>query len=155
MTFWHTEKVGYALLVVCLVTPFNVMIQIVSAEDVMVVMWAPLWQYVWSSMHDASFAVSPFGLFFIIWFWPSVYAAKIAYDAAKTQKLSRYQYAKRVVLLLAIQLLIAAFLPMSSGTPTPTNLPLPITGVVALLLTKFTVPELTSPWDEQESFVSD
>jgi hypothetical protein len=80
-----------------------------------------------------------------------VYIAKLAYDAAKKRNWVRYDYAIRIVIVIVVQVAIGLIIPPVSGYPPPLNIPLPLPGIVALLLTKLTVTEVTEVWDEEPS----
>ncbi len=151
MVFRYTERVGYAVFILNLLAPFTTMIQPLPSDEVTVVVSAPLWQYRWYSAFPPSFAVSPFGLLFFPYYGPIVYVAWLAYNTSRRQHLERRQYAWRIVAALAIQVAIVIVIPPFSGDPPPVNLPLPIVGVLALLLTRFTVKELTGPWEGQKT----
>jgi hypothetical protein len=90
-------------------------------------------------------------LYFPFWGLGS-YTAKIAYDSKKNENLTRYEYAKKIVVILVVQTCILIFLGsfIFSSYPPPTNIPLPITAVVALGLTGITVKDPTSPFKEEE-----
>lgn len=152
MEFRYTEKIGYFLLALSFLTPFNAMIQVISSNDVTVMLLAPLWQYMWFSAAPIALVVAPFGLFYFFYYGFSVYIAKVAYDVARTQHLDRFHYAQRIVLIVILQLVVMIIIPASSGSPPPVNIPLPIVGVLALLLTRFVVKEVTEPWESQDAF---
>ncbi|MHA2026804.1 MAG: hypothetical protein ACW98U_12965 [Candidatus Thorarchaeota archaeon] len=149
MSFRYTVRVGYSLLILSLLTPFNVMIQAVTLDNVSIVLLAPLWQYIWHSLYPASFVLSPFALLYFPYYGLSVYVAWLAYDTSRKQHLERSKYAWRIVLAILVQIVITIIIPPYSGSPQPQNISLPIVGLVALLLTKQTVRELTSPWEKQ------
>ncbi|MFW9931906.1 MAG: hypothetical protein ACFFDR_04550 [Candidatus Thorarchaeota archaeon] len=147
MKFWYTPRVAYFLLLITLALPFNIMIQLLSSESYTVVIMAPLWQYIMSSSDYVNFAFNPFGIIFVIWFGPSVYISKVAYDATTKKDLTRWDYGKRVFSAMVIQVVIGLVLPPASGYPPPVNLPIFITGIVALLLTRWIVPMRNEVWD--------
>ncbi len=149
MSFRYTVRVGYSLLILSLLTPFNIMIQSITAGDVTIGLLAPLFQYIWDSSYPASFAFSPFGLMFFPYYGFSLYIAWLAYSTARNQQLERSKYAWRIVLVIVIQVVVMILIPPFSGSPQPRNIPLPIVGVLALLLTRLTVREITSPWEKQ------
>jgi hypothetical protein len=149
MPIKYSEKVSYILVAVTLVSPFYVMIQFVSPGSTTAVFLAPLWQYFWSASFGGTFNPSPFALVYVFWFWPGLYICKLAYDTTKKQNRDRYEYAQRIVLLMIFQVVFTLLLPPASGSPPPINVPLPIAGLVALLLTGFTVKKLESPWEAQ------
>ncbi|MHA1961193.1 MAG: hypothetical protein ACW99U_13270 [Candidatus Thorarchaeota archaeon] len=151
MPIRYTEKVSYILLAVTLLSPFYVMIQFVSPDNVPLVFLAPLWQYFWSTNFGGAFNPTPFALVYVFWYWPGLYISKLAYDATKKQDRDRYDYAQKIVLLIIVQVVFTLLLPPASGSPPPFNVPLPIVGLVALLLTGFTVEKLDSPWEGQEN----
>jgi hypothetical protein len=125
------------------------MIQTITAGDVTIGLLAPLWQYIWNSSYPASFVFSPFALAYFPYYGFSVYIAWLAYNTARNQQLERSKYAWRIVLVIILQVVVMILIPPFSGSPQPRNIPLPIVGVIALLLTKHTVRELTSPWEKQ------
>ena len=149
MSFRYTSRVGYSLLILTLLTPFNVMIQAITAEDVRIGLLAPLWQYIWNGSYPASFAFSPTALLYVPYYGFSVYVAWLAYTTGRNQHLERRTYTWRIALVTIIQVVVMILIPPFSGSPQPQNIPLPIVGVLALLLTKYTVRELTSPWEKQ------
>jgi hypothetical protein len=149
MIFRYTEKVSYLLLAITFASPFYVMVQVVSPEDIHLVFLAPLWQYIWFTGYDASFNVSPVALIYVFWYWPGLYITKLAYDTTKTQNRERYDYAQRIVLLMILQIIFTLVIPPAGGSPPPMNIPLPIVAVVALLLIRVTVSRLESPWEGQ------
>lgn len=150
MKFWFTEKIGYLILLLTLILPFNIMYQFVSDDQYTIVMMAALWQYIFRAPDYIYFAFSPFGVIYIIWYGPGVYIAKLAYDATKTDKWMRYDYAVRIVMVIILQILIDLIIPPSSGYPPPVNIPLPIPGIVALLLARWTVKAPTKVWETQQ-----
>ena len=149
MSYRYTVRVGYSLLILSLLTPFNVMIQTISADNVTIGLLSPLMQYIWYSSYPASVAFSLFGLAYFPYYGFSMYIAWLAYNTARNQHLERSKYAWRVALVIIIQIVVMIIIPPFSGSPRPLNIPLPIVGVLALLLTKYTVRELTSPWEKQ------
>ncbi|MCK5151783.1 MAG: hypothetical protein KAQ65_08080 [Candidatus Thorarchaeota archaeon] len=149
MGFWFTEKVAYLLLVLSLILPFTIMYQYISADTYTIVSNAALWQFIFSTPDHLSFAVNPFGLIYFMYYGPSVYIAKVAYDAAKKGNWTRYDYAIRLVIVLVIQVAIMVIIPPFSGYPPPINIPLPIPGIIALLLTRLTVREITEVWEKE------
>ncbi len=151
MSFWYTTKVSYLLLILSLVLPFGIMLQIISADDYMVGVMAPLWEYFVSPPDYVSFVFTPAMLIYVIWYWPSVYVAWFAYDTTKKQNRTRYEYAKRVALILIIQVLIMVLLPPSSGYPPVQNIPLPIPAILALALTRWTAKDLKDAWAQPET----
>ena len=151
MSFRYTVRVGYSLLILSLLTPFNVMIQAIALDNVTIGLLAPLWQYMLYSSYPASFVVSPFALAYFPYYGFSVYIAWLAYNTARNQQLERSRYAWRIVLVIILQVVVMILIPPFSGSPQPRNIPLPIVGVIALLLTKYTVRELTGPWEKQDA----
>ncbi|UCE09566.1 MAG: hypothetical protein JSW61_11420 [Candidatus Thorarchaeota archaeon] len=147
MPFRFTEKVSYLLLTVTLASPFFLSMQIVSSENIHLIFLAPLWQYHWTTSFGVSFSFSPFALIYVIWFWPSLYIAKLAYDTTKKQNRERYDYAQKILLLMVFQVIFSLLLPPASGSPPPINIPLPIVGFSALGLITLTVKKLESPWE--------
>ena len=111
---------------------------------------APLWFYTFYAPDILNLGFYPFGLIYIIWYGPSLYIIKLAYDAAKKGGWTRYDYAIRIIIVVAIQVAIGLIIPPVSGSPPPINIPLPIVGVVALLLTKLTFKEVTEVWEEEQ-----
>jgi hypothetical protein len=152
MSFRYTVRVGYSLLILSLLTPFSVMIQSIAVDEVTSVFSAPLWQYIWYSSYPASIAFSPYGLLFFPYYGLSMYIAWLAFNTARRQNMERKQYAWRIAITIALQVAVMLIIPPFSGSPPPINIPLPIVGTVALLLTTYTVKELTSPWEDQEPF---
>ena len=150
MSFRYTVRVGYFLLILTLLTPFNVMIQAVTEENTTIGLLAPFCQYIWYSSFPVHFVFSSFGLLFFPYYGLSVYLAWLAYNTARKQNLERRQYAWRLAITIALQVAIILIIPPVSGFPRPLNIPLPIVGVIALLLTRYTVKELTGPWEDQE-----
>ncbi len=148
MDFRYTARVGYFLLILSLLTPFNVMMQFVTADNITIGLLAPMWQYTRNSGFPATFAFSPFGLLFFPYYGFSVYIAWLAYNTARNQHLERSKYAWRIAAAIALQIVVLIIIPPVSGSPRPINIPLPIVGVIALLLTRQTVRELTSPWED-------
>lgn len=148
MSFRYTVRVGYSLLILSLLTPFNIMVQSVTVDNVTIGLLAPLWQYIWYISYPAYFVFSPYGLVFFPYYGFSLYIAWLAYSTARNQNLERSKYAWRIVLVIVFQVLVMILIPPSSGDPRPLNIPLPIVGVLALLLTRITVRELTSPWEK-------
>ncbi|MHA2353674.1 MAG: hypothetical protein ACXADC_00710 [Candidatus Thorarchaeota archaeon] len=126
------------------------MVQSIALDEVVILLSAPLWQYIWYTTFPSSFAFSPYGLVYIPYYGLSVYLAWLAYNTARKQNIERKQYAWRTAITIALQVVVILLIPPFSGSPQPLNIPLPIVGIVALLLTKQTVKELTSPWEEQE-----
>ena len=124
------------------------MLQIISEESYTIMLMSALWQYIVSTPDYVNFAVSPFALIYFLWYGPSVYIAKMAYDATKKGTWMRHDYAVRIVMVIVLQIVIMLIIPPSSGSPPVTNIPLPIAGIIALLLTRLTVKEPTKVWDE-------
>jgi hypothetical protein len=150
MQIRYTEKIGYFLMILSFVAPFYVMIQPQAYDELMIMILGPCWQFIWQE--PPYFAISPFVLLIYFPFWGlGLYIAKIAYDSAKMQNVTRYDYAVRITKILMIQsLLLIYFTLASGGYPEPIDFPLPIVGVVALFLTKITVKEPTEPWEERK-----
>lgn len=152
MSFRYTVRVGYSLFILTLLTPFSTMIQPITVDEVTIGLLAPLWQYIWHSSLPVTFAFSPYGLLYFPYYGLSVYLAWLAYNTARNQNLERKQYAWRIAITIALQIAVILIIPPFSGSPPPINIPLPVVGIVALLLTTYTVKELTSPWEDQEPF---
>ena len=152
MQFRYTKNIGLALFVASFFAPFYVSIQPQYFGNVMVFVLGPCWQFVWTD--SPYFAFSPFPLFIFFPFWgPGLYIAKIAYDTAQVQKLSRYDYVKKIVKVIVCQMLFLVFFAFAStGYPEPIEIPLPVVGIAALLLTRVTVREIKGPWEEQPVF---
>jgi hypothetical protein len=150
MQFRYTEKIGYFLMILSLLAPFYVMVQQQTSDIFMIMIMGPCWQFIWQE--SPYFAVSPLVLLFYLPFWgPGLYIGKIAYDAAKTQNMVRYDYVRKIVTILIIQILLLIYFTLASGGyPEPIDFPLPVVGVVALLLTKMIVKEPTKPWEEEK-----
>lgn len=151
MSFWYTAKVAYLLLILTLVLPFTIMLQIISANDYLLGVMAPLWQYVVSPPDYVYFMINPAMLIYVIWYGPSVYVSWLAYDTIKKQNRTRYGYRVLLILALIIQVLIMVLLPVSSGYPPVQNIPLPIPAILALVLSKWTVKELKDAWREPQT----
>ncbi|MFW9802646.1 MAG: hypothetical protein ACFFFC_08350 [Candidatus Thorarchaeota archaeon] len=152
MSFRYTVRVGYFLLVLTLLSPFSAMIQAITEDNTTIVLLAPLWQYIWHSTLPVYFVFSPYGLLYFPYYGLSVYISWVAYNTARRQNIERKQYAWRLVIIIALQIAVILLIPPFSGDPQPVNIPLPIMGVLGLLLTNYTVRKLTSPWENQEVF---
>jgi hypothetical protein len=103
--------------------------------------------------HETGISFAPlYGIVYFPFWGLGTYIAKIAYDSSKNENLTKFEYQKKVVLVLIIQTCILIFLSsfIISGYPPFTNIPLPITGVLALLLSGITVKDPTSPFKEEE-----
>ena len=150
MQFRFTEKIGYFLMILSFLAPFYVMVQQQTSDIFTIVIIGPCWQFIWQE--SPHFAASPLVLLFYFPFWgPGLYIGKIAYDAAKTQSMVRYDYAKKIAKILVIQILLLIYFTLASGGyPEPIDFPIPIVGVVALILTNVTVKEQTEPWEEEK-----
>ncbi|MHA2064217.1 MAG: hypothetical protein ACXABY_07540 [Candidatus Thorarchaeota archaeon] len=151
MSFRYTARVGYSLFILTLLTPFNAMIMAITVDNVTVGLLAPLWQYIWHSTYPATIAFSPFGLVLFPYYGLSVYIAWLAYNISRNQSMERKQYAWRIAITIALQVAVMIIIPPFSGDPRPLNIPLPLVGIIALFLTRYTVKELTSPWEDQEA----
>jgi hypothetical protein len=128
--------------------PFYVRIQSQHFGDVMVVVVGPCWQFIWTDPPYFSFSPIPLLIFFPFW-GPGLLIAKIAYDTARIQDLSRHDYLKKVVRVIFLQMLFLVFLVLpSTGYPEPIAIPLPVVGIAALLLTRVIVKEVEGPWEE-------
>ena len=144
----YTKKVGLALFVASFLAPFYVRIQPQHFGDVMVVVVGPCWQYIWRDSPYFEFSPIPLLIFFPFW-GPGLLIAKIAYDTARIQDLSRHHYIKKVVRVIFLQMLFLVFLVLpSTGYPEPIAIPLPVVGMAALLLTRVIVKEIEEPWEE-------
>lgn len=76
--------------------------------------------------------------------------AKIAFDQVRDQKLGVFEYSRKVATMLIIQfILIFMFGLGHTGHPEPIDIPLPIVGIIAILLRRFTVREIVRPWESQ------
>ncbi len=75
----------------------------------------------------------------------------MAYDAAKKGTWTRYDYVVRAVIVVIIQVAFSVIIPPVSGYPPPLNIPLPIPGIIAIILTKRTVKEVTEVWEEPKT----
>ena len=149
LQFRYTKNVGLALFVASFLAPFYVMIQPHPFGDVMVVILGPCWQFIWRDPPYFAFSPIPLLIFFPFW-GPGLFIAKIAYNTARVQDLSRYDYIKKVAKVLFVQMLFLVFFALaSSGNPEPIDFPLPIIGIAALLLTRVIVKEIEGPWEEQ------
>jgi hypothetical protein len=112
--------------------------------------FAPTWTLFW---YETGLIFTPFyGLIFFPFWGLGTYIAKIGYDSAKNENLTKFEYQKKVVLVLIIQTCILIFLSsfIISGYPPFTYIPLPFTGVIALLLSSITVKDPTSPFKEED-----
>jgi hypothetical protein len=92
------------------------------------------------------------GIFYFPFWGLGTYVAKIAYDSGKNENLTRYEYAKKVGIILIIQTCMLVFLSsfIFSAYPPPINIPLPITAGIALILTRVIVTDPTSPFNEED-----
>ena len=140
---------AYLLLVTILLLPYVMMLQIVTSDNYSTMLLAPLWQYFFSTPDYANFAISPFALIYIIWFWPSLYMVKLAYDATTKKNLTRWEYDKRVVLATVFQVVFNFVLPPGSGYPPPVYLPLPFAGIIALIFTYWIIPKDDILWPSE------
>ena len=149
MQFRYTKNIGLALFVTSFLAPFYVTIQPQHFGDVMVVVLGPCWQYIWRDPPYFAFSPIPLLIFFPFW-GPGLFIAKIAYDTARVQDLSRHEYVKKVVKVIVFQMLFLVFFALAStGYPEPIEIPLPVVGIAALLLTRVIVKEIEGPWEEQ------
>ena len=148
MRFRYTERIGLFLMILSLVSPFYIMIIPQPFDEPEVMILGSCWQFIWRD--PPHFAVSPFPLLIYLPFWgPGLYIAKIAYDSAKVQDMSRHEYTVKISKIFFIQILLLIFFTLGSGGhPDPIDFPLPIVGIVALLLTKVTIGEPIEPWAE-------
>ncbi len=143
MEFWYTKKVAYLLLILTLILPFGITYLITSPDNYAYIFMAALWGGM-ITPDTVGFGINPSGIIYVIWFFPSLYIAKIAYDSAKKGNWAPIDYAVRCVIAIILQIVLMILIPFYTGSPTPLNIPLPISAVIALLLTPFTVKESTS-----------
>lgn len=147
MQIRYTEKIGLLLIALSLSLPFYAMIQTVPEDNPTTVVFGPLWQWI---IHDpSSFVISPMPLLFFPFWGFGTYFGKMAYDTAKKQNIGKSEYRWKVGKLLALQVIIMLVFRtfVFFAFPPPIYVPLPIVGVVALILTGFTVKEQTDPWE--------
>ena len=133
-----------------MIVPFFLAIQVISEDDILYAIFSGLFLITWN---DPYFNFTPlFGIFYFPFWGLGTYIAKIAYDSEKNDSLTRYEYAKKIVVILIIQTCILIFLSsfIFSSYPPPINIPLPITAIIALILTGITVRTPTSPFKEEE-----
>jgi hypothetical protein len=141
---------SYALFLISLLTPFFLAIQVISEDDILYVIFIPLFVIMWN---NPTLLVTPFmGIFYFPFWGLGTYIAKIAYDSGKNENLTRYEYAKKVGIILIIQTCMLVFLSsfIFSAYPPPINIPLPITAGIALILTRVIVTDPTSPFNEED-----
>jgi len=120
-------------------------IDVYETWDIMIL--APLWQYVASSTGYVHFVISPVGLIYFIWFWPSLYIVKVAYNAITQDDWTRWRYGKTVSFLMIIQIVIGLLIPVARGFPPVLCIPIVFPGIIALILTRRTVPTKDVVWD--------
>ena len=146
----YTKNVSFSLLLISLLVPFFIAIQVISEDDILYIIFSPLFVIMWN---NPSLIVTPLmGILYFPFWGFGTYVAKIAYDSQKNENLTRYEYARKVVVILIIQTCILIFLSsfIFSSYPPPINIPLPITAVIALILTRITVRDPTSPFKEED-----
>ena len=146
----YTRNVSYILLIISMIVPFFLAIQVISDDDILYAIFSGLFVITWNEPY---FNFTPLmGVFYFPFWGLGTYVAKIAYDSEKNENLTRYEYARKVVVILIIQTCILMFLSsfIFSSYPPPINIPLPITPVIALMLTKITIVDPTSPFKEEE-----
>jgi hypothetical protein len=96
------------------------------------------------------FAHPLIGLVYFPFWGLGLYIVKIAYDEVNEQKMDKYEYARKVAIVGVIQfLLILAYGLIGGGNPQPIVMPLPIAGLAAILLRRFTVREISAPWESE------
>jgi hypothetical protein len=146
----YTRKVSYTLFLISLLAPFFLAVQVISEDDILYMIFIPLFVITWND--PTLIAIPLMGiLYFPLWIL-GTYIAKIAYDSEKNDNITRYEYAKKVVIILIIQTCLLVFLSsfIFSAYPPPINIPLPITAIITLIFTKITVKDPMSPFKDEE-----
>ena len=155
MEFRYTEKIGYIIALVSIIAPFYVSIQEqVFGNDSYIMIMGPFWQLVLHGSEISNFAMHPFVLLLYLPFWGlGLYIAKIAFEEAKVQEKTRYEYMYRVVKVLLLHMLILIYFAlMNTGIPEPLRIPIPAAGLLALLLTPVIIKGQEKIWEEQDAF---
>ncbi|MHA1882320.1 MAG: hypothetical protein ACTSUO_04670 [Candidatus Thorarchaeota archaeon] len=111
----------------------------------------PFWQIILHEQFPENFAMSPLPLLIYLPLWGmGLWMSKIAFDTGRLQNLTRTEYAMKIGKVWFLHLLILLFFGtfMISGYPPPTQIPLPIVGIVSLLLTNLIVKKQDDVWED-------
>jgi hypothetical protein len=149
MKFRYTRKIPWLLAALSLFVPWTFSIQPMPFGGVALTIIGSFWMYV--SLSESGVFISPLISLIYLPFWgPGLYVAKIAFDQVRDQKSDVFQYSRRIATVLIIQLILIVLFGFGhSGHPEPIDIPLPVVGLVAILLRGFTVREVQTPWESK------
>jgi hypothetical protein len=143
------QLIAILLTILTLVLPFMIMIQ----ADIVVIIryYGPFWLLDTSSVSSPEFYIYWFNLPAYLPFYGIPFGnVKVAYDAFKNERTSRFDYLSKTILLLAIHLVVLFIFAFNIyGEPEPFEIPLPLVGIIAIFLT-FLIKQPDVPWDERE-----
>jgi hypothetical protein len=153
MPFWSHRRIGLFLMVWSVITPFYAVIPLEQISSSL--FYAALWAYI---PIGNPFSLTPFVLdisipiFFLPLYAPGLVVAWLAWKGAVERNLERGRFVEEVLLLQVIQVLaIWLILPCPISNHPFLCLPVPTTGLVALLFRSKVVEEITVPWIEQDN----
>jgi len=116
--------------------------------------YAGAWVYISPNpFHADPFGISPFVILFMFPFYvPGIIIGSYVWRCFKNPNLTRYKYIETIIVLQIIYILVIWILiPCPISTDPPLCIPVPSTGLVALLFVSKVVKKLDSPWTEPDS----
>ncbi len=152
MAIWSHGRIGLFLTIWNLLSPFYIVIPLDRLERS--ILYAPLWAYMPPSN---PFSPTPFvfdiriPLSFLPLYAPGLVIAWLAWIGAVKRNIDRGRFVQEVLLLQVIYVLIVwLIIPCPISTHSNLCLPIPTTGLVALLFKSKVVEDITTPWIEQD-----
>jgi hypothetical protein len=147
MKFRYTKKISWLLAILALLSPWTISIQPMPFGGAVLTVMGSFWMYV--TLSESGLLINPLVGFIYLPFWgPGLYMAKIAFDQVRDQKSGVFEYSRRIATVWIVQfILILLFGFGHSGHPEPIDIPLPLVGIAAILLQRFTAREVLVPWE--------
>ncbi|TFG34820.1 hypothetical protein EU527_01210 [Candidatus Thorarchaeota archaeon] len=142
----YTQKIAWLLFILSIITPWMIVIQYFPFGRMYLRVMGSFWHY--SMLDESSFLTIYFdGLLYLLFWGPGLYIAKIAFDQVREQKSNRFEYLKKVASVWIIQFLLILFFGLA--VPIALHIPVPIVGLIAILLRRFTVRDVIVPCESE------
>jgi len=149
IVLWSPTRTTVFLHIWNLLTPLKIILS--TSGNLNIIIYAGLWSYLPGNPYSTSPIVVSIllTLFMFPFYSPGIIVATYVWRGFKNPNLSRYTYLEQVLLLQVVYILIIwIFIPCPISANPLLCIPVPSTGIMALLLASKVVRKLDSPWDE-------
>ena len=153
MSIWSQKRVTAFLHIWNLLMPLKIILS-TSSLNLSFIIYAGVWGYLPNNpFTDSPLIISVFyALFMFPFYIPGIIIASFVWNSFKNPNLTRYRYIETILVLQIVYILVIWILiPCPISTHPPLCIPVPSSGLVALLFVSKVVKDIKVPWPENDT----